>query len=299
MTATTTFLWLHLTDKCQLECTHCATDSGPDRTHGAMTDQDWLTVIDTATAMGVSRVQFVGGEPTLHPALCALIDHALWCGLKVEVFSNLVHVTPEQWRAFTREGVSLATSYYSNDAQEHAAITRRPSYARTRANISKAQSLNIPLRAGVIDFGGGQRAKEAQTELVNLGVPSIGYDKVRGLGRAAPGQQRLPSELCGRCGSGNAAIDPNGDVHPCLFGNWVTLGNVRERSLAEILAGMPAVRANLVSLGMPELTDGPCRPEETGDNCYPHNEGFVLVGSGPCRPESTGDNCYPHNCHPR
>lgn len=108
------------------------------------------------------------------------VDHALWSGLTVEVFSNLVHVTAEQ----------------------HAAITRRSTYDRTRENITKVQSLSIPLCAGVIDFGSGQRVKQAQAELVNLGVPAVGYDRVGGLGRAAVTGRGSSGELCGRCGDG-------------------------------------------------------------------------------------------------
>ncbi|HEY3514514.1 MAG TPA: hypothetical protein VGL36_35370 [Kribbella sp.] len=42
-------------------------------------------------------VQFIGGEPTLHPASPELLRRALAAGLEVEVFSNLVHVTPALW----------------------------------------------------------------------------------------------------------------------------------------------------------------------------------------------------------
>lgn len=47
-------------------------------------------------------VQFIGGEPTLHPGLTSLVDHALGAGLLVEVFTNLVHVTDPLWRVLSR-----------------------------------------------------------------------------------------------------------------------------------------------------------------------------------------------------
>ncbi|MBC6447570.1 radical SAM protein [Actinokineospora sp. HBU206404] len=64
-----TFLWLELTGRCQLNCTHCYADSGPSKSHGAMTTSDWLLLIDDAAEIGVREIQFIGGEPTLHPAL--------------------------------------------------------------------------------------------------------------------------------------------------------------------------------------------------------------------------------------
>ncbi len=39
----------------------------------------------------------------------------------------------------------------------------------------------------------------------------------------------------GDCGRKTASIYPNGDVKPCQFIDWVTLGNVREKPLREIL----------------------------------------------------------------
>ncbi len=39
----------------------------------------------------------------------------------------------------------------------------------------------------------------------------------------------------GDCGRKTVSIYPAGDVHPCQFIDWVTLGNVREKSLREML----------------------------------------------------------------
>lgn len=129
------FLWLEITGRCQLTCSHCYASSGPSGTHGTMVLADWARVIDQAAHAGCRTVQFIGGEPTLHPALPDLIGRALAAGMAVEVFSNLVHVPAALWEMLTREGVSLACSYYSDDPDEHAAITGRASaHARTRAN---------------------------------------------------------------------------------------------------------------------------------------------------------------------
>jgi MoaA/NifB/PqqE/SkfB family radical SAM enzyme len=143
------FVWLELTGRCSLLCDHCYADSGPKGTDGAMLPEDWLRVIDEVTQLGGQMVQFIGGEPTLHRSLPALVDHALAGGLEVEVFSNLVHVSPQLWDAFAQPGVRLATSYYSNNATEHETITKgRNSYTRTKANIIEALRRSIPLRVG-------------------------------------------------------------------------------------------------------------------------------------------------------
>ncbi|GHH83076.1 hypothetical protein GCM10018793_44260 [Streptomyces sulfonofaciens] len=62
--STTRLLWLDLTRRCQLECTHCYNASGPNGDHGTMTRDDWAGVLDQAASCGVLDVQFIGGEPT-------------------------------------------------------------------------------------------------------------------------------------------------------------------------------------------------------------------------------------------
>ena len=104
-----TFVWLEVTGKCQLRCTHCYAESGPSGTHGMMGAADWLRVIDQAVGLGVKMVQFIGGEPTLYPWLKLLVEHALRQGLSVEIFSNLVHITDDLWEVFSQPGISLAT----------------------------------------------------------------------------------------------------------------------------------------------------------------------------------------------
>ncbi|SFQ82095.1 Radical SAM superfamily enzyme, MoaA/NifB/PqqE/SkfB family [Amycolatopsis rubida] len=277
----TSFLWLEVTGRCQLECRQCYAESGPSGTHGSMTRADWTRVLDEAAALGVETVQFIGGEPTLYPHLALLVEHALALRFGVEVFSNLVHVTDELWELFSRPGVSLATSYYSDDPAQHAAVTGRPSYARTKANIAEALGRGIPLRAGVIDLGGGQRADDAQRELVELGVPAVGYDRVRQVGRGVRDRQAGVEQLCGHCGDGVAAISPDGAVWPCVFSRWLPVGNVLDDALAAILSSGEAERVRA------ELTGAFAARQPRGD-----------AGASGGRLDSCHPSCAPEPCQP-
>lgn len=117
------FLELEITGLCQLKCRHCYADSGPESDHGTMSADDWERVIDDAHALAVDTVQFIGGEPTLHPELPRLVRYALGKGLKADVYTNLVHIRPELWELFSRPGVSLGTSWYSANPDRHADVT--------------------------------------------------------------------------------------------------------------------------------------------------------------------------------
>ncbi|MBM9508761.1 radical SAM/SPASM domain-containing protein [Actinacidiphila acididurans] len=265
----TRLLWLDLTRSCQLQCRHCYNGSGPKGGHGAMTREDWASVLDQAAGLGITHVQFIGGEPTLHPDFPDLVGHALDLGLHAEVYSNRVHVSEQCWSLFRRERVSVATSYYSDRAEEHNAVNGRPSHRRTRANIERAVRLGVPLRVGIIGAD-DERTRAARRDLQDLGVTRIGVDHVRPFGRGAHGHAPDMADLCGGCGRGTAAIGPDGTVSPCVFSSFLDVGNVRERPLADILGG-DQMRQATAAMGS-VARSGACEPDEECSPGYPGTE---------------------------
>ncbi|WP_307869163.1 radical SAM protein [Nocardiopsis sp. B62] len=277
------FIWLDLTRKCQLECAHCYNESGPDGDHGTMTRADWLRTIDQAADTGTRHIQLIGGEPTLHPDALEIAEHALELGLSVEVYSNLVHVTPQWWSLLQRPGMSLATSYYGSDPDQHNAMTGRPtSHRHTRANIVRALEANIPLRVAIITSDGTGVA-ETRAELAQLGVARIGVDHVRPYGRGAQAQEPDCTGLCGACGDGRASVAPDGSVSPCVFSTWISAGNVRQEPLADILTGHDMSNARTAI----QEAKGPDKDEDddhTIITCEPDHW---------CSPGSPGSICNP------
>ncbi|MFB4193207.1 radical SAM protein [Streptomyces carpaticus] len=249
------FAWLEITGSCNLRCRHCYANSSPQGSHGTMTDADWLRVLGELAGLGVRDVQFIGGEPTLHPGLPGYIDRALDQGMAVEVFSNMTHIGPRLWEVLRRDGVRLAFSYYSDDPAAHDAVTGAGgAHARTRANIRRARELGVPLRGNVVELPAPAHAEGGRRDLLELGIREVGTDRVRPYGRGAAEAGRASGAggagraaecggLCGRCGHGRLAVLPDGRVTPCVFARWLTLGNVRERSLPEICAGAATRRA--------------------------------------------------------
>ncbi len=278
-------------------CIHCYAESGPAGSDGPMLLGDWCRVIDEVAQLGGQMVQFIGGEPTVHRRLPDLVDHALGRGLQVEVFSNLVRVSSELWEVFAQRGVRLATSYYSDDAAEHEAITKgRGNHARTKANIVEALSRSIPLRVGLVGVRDEQRVEEARAELKTLGVAEIGTDHLRQVGRGI--RRRRPSidQLCGHCAREKVAVSSNGDVWPCVFARWMPVGNVRCSTLAEILTGSEMASATATLANHFRAPETPCVPKMCDPqygprcgpactpSCWPH-------GTGPCRPNG---GCVPN-----
>lgn len=242
------FAWLEITRFCNLNCRHCYAGSSPQGDHGDMTDADWFRVIDELNAMEVRDVQFIGGEPTLHPSLPQYIRHAHKYAMRIEVFTNMTHIRDDLWEILTLPSVRLAFSYYSDEPQDHDDVTQtRGSHAHTRANVEKARSLGIPMRGSVINVLEGQREDYAHHHLLRLGIRDVRTDRIRPFGRGADGADPKIKKLCGRCGRGKFAISPLGEVWPCVFSRWMNLGNVHESTLQEIYGGVPmrAARAEL------------------------------------------------------
>ncbi|MFC4585461.1 radical SAM protein [Sphaerisporangium corydalis] len=274
------FLELEITGRCQLQCGHCYADSGPRAGHGTMTTSDWENLLGSVPAAGVETVQFIGGEPTKHPDFERLVRHALAQGLKTQVFSNLYHLPDRLWDLLGDPNITLATSYYSDDPDEHDQITqRRGSHARTLAGIQEALQRGIPLKVAIVKLQEGQRAEQAHTQMKALGVNRLGpIDRMRGVGRGAAAIEMGVKELCGQCGNGRAAVSSNGNVWMCVMSRFLRpAGNVKITPLAEILAGQ--IWQDLLGQ-VPRRGATDCNPGSDGDDCAPAEtlcEGDALI----------------------
>ncbi|MFE7130288.1 radical SAM protein [Streptomyces sp. NPDC057638] len=252
--------------------------------------EDWMGVVDQAAERGIARIQLIGGEPTLHPDAIPLARYILGRGMQLEVFTNLVYITEEWWEIFQDKGVTLATSYYSDEADQHNTITQRSSHRHTRGNIAKALALGIEPVVSIIVCDDMQRVRETRAELALLGVKRIKIDRVRPFGRAVCGgdQKADLSGLCGRCGTDRAAVGPDGTVTPCVFTPFLGVGNIADVSLDRILDG-PVMGATK-GLIRESVRDGGDDGEDDGGNkCNP--------GTVPeeCSPGHPGTECSPRN----
>ncbi|WP_399139061.1 SPASM domain-containing protein [Streptomyces sp. NBUA17] len=181
--------------------------------------------------------------------------------------------------------VRLATSYYSDTAADHDAVTaRKGSHTRTRASIQRAQQVGLALRGGVIQVRPEQRTVQAQQDLNELGLTVVGADRSRAFGRAGRGAAPTMADLCGHCADGKVAIGPDGDVWPCVLGRFISLGNVKGAPIADIWSGPATRRARSeIQAAHGNLPAQSCTPPQFLPMC------------GPCSP------CVPSvgHCDPR
>lgn len=293
------FAWMEVTGKCPLKCLHCYAKSGPNGTHGTMTTPDWMRAIDEVADLGADTLQFIGGEPTQHPDLVPIAQHALDRDIQVEVFTNMVALRPEHWGLFTHPDVTLATSYYSDDPEEHDRITKGPnSHRQTTKNIAKAVELGTPPRVGLIRVEEGQRVTPARLALEAMGVTNINYDDLRQVGRGERDKPSSVDELCGKCTDGSLAISPTGEVWPCVFARGLLVGNVHNASLTDIWNGAAFAEVrdmlNREFAKRPQLDDS--LPDTYDPLNTPQRPPCAPFCAPRCIPTVGPTKCQPANC---
>lgn len=285
------FAWLELTHKCNLECVHCYTSSSPRVPHGGLSRVQWQDLLRDLKEAGTPSVQFIGGEPTMSPDLPALLVFAAQLGLKVSVYSNLVHISDPLWDVLDAVKPTLVTSFYSVNELEHDAVTSRAgSFIRTRENISRAIERGLAVYVGVVKTSLNPSVDGLVDDLQRLGVSGVHIDVQRPFGRATSKDETDPVDgLCGRCTTG-AVIDPDGNVHPCIMSRFMRSGDVSDASVAEILhGGLHEDRQVLREAFAARAESGSAAPAACNpDPCNPHC-------SPGCNP--IGSQCPP-NCAP-
>jgi pyruvate-formate lyase-activating enzyme len=284
------FLWLELTRKCNLRCTHCYADSNPSlELNGSMTVEHWKELMVEARDLGCERIQFIGGEVLLAPYLKELIHEARALGFAfIEVFTNATAVTNTTIEYFKKYSVCVAASFYSCDASVHDQITQRPgSWEKTVSALGRLQAADLSIRVGVISLPVNERDVNAAASFVRgLGISDVEIDQVRSVGRAKglrPEADYL-EELCGQCGRNRLCITAEGEIFPCIMarstslGNYISAGGLEHATSRHSLA---AFRSDLLHakgvLGSQGDLQGACMPE-----CWPN---------GGCAPH---DMCKPH-----
>jgi MoaA/NifB/PqqE/SkfB family radical SAM enzyme len=292
-----TFLWLELTNRCNLQCTHCYAESGPRAgAQDVLQRSDYERLMTDAAAIGCRQIQFIGGEPTLNPDLVRHIEFAVDAGYTfIEVFSNLTRLEDRLITCFKTHGIHVATSVYAAGAETHDDVTKvRGSFTRTITNVRRLLDAQIPVRAGVIEMeqNAGQTAGTVRF-LREIGVPDVRTDRLRQFGRAAADTDaRQMSELCGSCAGGTVCVAPDGRVSPCIMSKKWSVGDCRTASLGELVTG-PALRA--VRDQIHTLVVAPRQHELRAESCGPCTPCSPDVNCNPCPPNTT---CPPNQCPP-
>ena len=296
------FLWLELTNQCNLQCSHCYAESGP-HTSGkdALTCAQYRQLINEAYEAGCRRIQFIGGEPTLNRDLPELIRLCSDLGYAfIEVFTNLTRLTDELLACFRENGIHVATSVYAPMAEIHDKITHiTGSFAQTVSNLRKLSQAEIQIRVGIIEMQENAGQVQATARFLNgLGIQNVGTDGVRHFGRGGVNRQGDMTELCGQCADRILCVGSDGKVSPCIMSKLWSVGSVFDTPFAELIASerLATIRSEIYHAtiqresegGNQETVHSICDPK----TCGPYSTCKPTTGPGPCAPSGCTP-CFP------
>jgi MoaA/NifB/PqqE/SkfB family radical SAM enzyme len=311
------FLWLEITQHCNLRCRHCYTTSSPSKSHNEI---DWFSLARQAFDLGCRQIQFIGGEPLSHPKILEYIRGVDGLGYDfIEVFTNLSLLSEKACNVFEKHGVNVATSFYSTRSDVHDKVTGVPgSFLQTVEGIKKVVERRLAFRVGLISLESDDEPTDRKVEfLQEMGVErdNIRIDQVRPVGRGAKMTPYVSRKntLCGACWDGKLAISYDGNCYPCVFSRDVTVGNIRQHGVAEVVASrallefresyFEEIQGSVVTDCGPDcLPSGPCQPNCNPKCSPPCNPNECVPVRGHCGPNNGTcvpiRGCGPGKCFP-
>ncbi|HMJ04203.1 MAG TPA: radical SAM protein, partial [Conexibacter sp.] len=193
-------IYLYITERCQLRCGHCYMGDRLER--GLMLEYEEATgIIDRCRALGGEYITFLGGEPTLHPDLPRMVDHAIAVGFRqVMINSNgllertIDKIAPEKlhYISFSLDGAT---------AETHDSIRGAGTYAKTVPCIASTVAAGYGVRIICTISQQNIHDAEALLELADeLGVAMVNFhvfsEEGRGIANATQWSLR-PQEWIG------------------------------------------------------------------------------------------------------
>ncbi|MCG6870705.1 MAG: radical SAM protein [Gammaproteobacteria bacterium] len=268
---------LELTYRCNLDCDFCYNDL--ELRGRTLLLEDYRRLLQELAELGTLQLTLTGGEPLAHPDFFAIGAEARRLGFQVRIKSNGHALRGALLRRLIGEvdPYAVDVSLHGASAAVHDRQTRvAGSFERLVANLAEMRGAGLRLKLNATLTCWNEHELEGMFALADeLGVPMDVNATVtpRDDGDQGPLQlqasqpavarlweirlqraglkvenaedtPRLPDERpagkqCG-AGSSNVAVDPYGNVYPCV--QWrQAIGNLHENSLREIWEHSPAL----------------------------------------------------------
>lgn len=270
---------VELTYRCNLDCVFCYNDLG--LRGEPLTKDEYFRFFEELAELQVLNLTLSGGEPLAHPDFLALGARARELGFVVRVKSN-GHALRGEMARRVRDEVDpflIEVSLHGATAVTHDRQTRVPgSFERLLDNLREMRELGLRVKINSTLTLWNQDEAEGMLDLAeSLGLPiqidpevsprddgnrepltlsptregvrrlfALQAERVVNVARGAD-DGTLPAPVEKHCGAGSAgvAVDPYGNVYPCV--QWRRpVGNLHRQTIREIWegsAGLGEVRA--------------------------------------------------------
>lgn len=264
--------------KCNLACVHCSSNADSRGSLGYSTEEA-SNILKQMAKIGVVDVAFSGGEPLLRRDLEDLVRFASVNGLSTGTSTNGYAVTERRAHSLKAAGLGRLQVSLDGTQEAHERVRGKGSFDRAVSAIRVSlnaglrthicftamrsnahllpEMINLALELGVDGFNlsqfvptGRGAASEALAPLTAKRLLEVWLDArarypalhltAHSSGLAALSPETQPCRGGCQAGISIGCITPDGDVTPCVMFP-LSLGNLKDRPLAEIWANSPIV----------------------------------------------------------
>jgi len=207
------YLFVEITQRCNLACRHCGSDCGRDAHLAELTTDQWLSFFAYLGARGLNQktvLVLTGGEPLCHPELDRLLGGLLDARLSFGMVTNGVGLTGERAERLLRAGLSSLTVSLDGLERSHDWLRGRTgAFARATRGITIMAAARLPYLDVVTCVHPGNLVELPALGrlLADLGVSRWRLFSIFGKGRArehpelllSPGDFRALLAFVARC----------------------------------------------------------------------------------------------------
>lgn len=179
---------LHLTTACNMKCSFCGAWEYGKKQH-YITEEKADEALEAGRQCGYRITTLTGGEPTIHPGFCSIIENAHQKGYWTVVTTNGVQMTEKMIETFRRCRTLVRISLHTLKREKHEALTGADTLPQILEHIKILREQGIRTGIGCTVTDENQEEIEQLAEFAwNQGVEFIRYTPVVGI-RGADGMK--------------------------------------------------------------------------------------------------------------
>ncbi|WP_312046487.1 radical SAM protein [Anaerotignum sp.] len=254
-------VWLEITQACNAKCIHCYEGCEHISTKNPLSLPEWQKIINELKDIHPQRIVIIGGEPCVHKDLCKILNLVSEIKSDVTLFTNGSLLNEDIVGILKNHDMRVKLSLYGNNAAIHDNITQLPgSFEKLLKSIDTLQKRKIDVSVAIVLMKENQDYYEEISDFVNrLGVSSYKFDVIRNVYNGEQSKHtptlktvtdlRLRKEanfnitkrqfesnyVHNSCWYNKLVITDNGDVLPCVFERNIKYGNIRDKTIKEIV----------------------------------------------------------------
>src|SRR5215471_3640909 len=135
-------LHLHPTRRCNLECLHCYSESGPGERETIAADLA-ASAVASAARLGYTMLSVSGGEPLMYAGLWRVLDEAARAGMIRAVVTNGVNLTPSI-AGRLRDAVDVVAVSLDGRPDRHNRLRNHPAaFARLEQGLAALRARDV------------------------------------------------------------------------------------------------------------------------------------------------------------